>query len=55
MSQGASGRTRIIIPCTKVVTKGVDGFVEAIFFLIGCGERVTKVFDGSLEIRYFLV
>ena len=37
--------------------KGIDGFVEAILFLIGralkCSKLVTEFLDGFLEIRYF--
>jgi hypothetical protein len=45
--------------CTKIGTKGIDGFVEAILFLIGrtqeCGKLVADLLDGFLEVRNFSV
>ena len=43
--------------CAKLGTKGIDGFVEVVLFLIGraleCSKLVTEFLDGFLESRYF--
>ena len=55
MSLGGDGRTRNLVLCAKEI----DGFVEAILFLIGRAlegsKLVTQFLDGSLGIRYFFV
>jgi hypothetical protein len=44
---------------SSLCTKGVDGFDEAVLFLMGCalrcGELVTKFLNGLLEISYLFV
>ena len=49
----------LLFLCAKVGTKGVDGFVETILFLIGralkCSKLVTEFLDCFLEIRYWNV
>ena len=45
----------LLLLCAKIDTKGIDGFVKAILFLIGraleCNKLVMKFSDGFLEIR----
>ena len=55
MSQGGNGRTRSLMLCEELGTKGIDGFVEAILFstgrVLGCSKLVTELLDDFLEIR----
>ena len=37
---------------TKIGTKGIVGFVEAILFVIGCGMLIMNFLDGGPEIHY---